>query len=237
MFGHSRGGAATIDTMFHDARISAGVSLDTGSVLFTGDNGLPPSDVVTAELDRPLGLMCSLDEPCSSPQLVDFATRLRGPHPMRQLPILHNGYTDFVVFNAQAERVDPAVAAWRRDPQMFWLALAFVDFSSVPKCHDRHEKYVVRNGVDDAVVTDANAQTCATLQRPGCRWSWVLREQGDRSLDATANLGVKLAKSPDCGRPEFDTICAHAQPRSTLTCSQGMLGPSSSIAASKSATS
>lgn len=111
MFGHSRGGAATIDTMFYDPRISAGVSLDTGSVLFTGDTGLPPSEVVTAGLDRPLGLLCSLDVPCSSPQLVDFATHLRGPHPMRQFPILHNGFTDFVVFNPQAENVDPTVAA------------------------------------------------------------------------------------------------------------------------------
>jgi dienelactone hydrolase len=117
MFGHSRGGAATIDTMFHDPRISAGVSLDTGSVLFTGDNGLPPSDVVTAGLAQPLGLMCSLDAPCSSPQLIDFASHLHAPHPMRQLPILHNGYTDFVLFNPQAERIDATVAAQMNDDE------------------------------------------------------------------------------------------------------------------------
>ena len=34
MFGHSRGGAATIDTMFHEPRVQAGVSLDTGVILF-----------------------------------------------------------------------------------------------------------------------------------------------------------------------------------------------------------
>jgi hypothetical protein len=56
MFGHSRGGAATIDTMFHDARIRAGISLDTGSVLF-GDDVTPPNGVLTAGLDQPLGLM------------------------------------------------------------------------------------------------------------------------------------------------------------------------------------
>ena len=110
MFGHSRGGAATIDTMFHDARIRAGVSLDTGSILF-GDDVTPPSEVATAGLDRPLGLMCSLDVPCGSPHLVDFVSRLRGPHKEKDLNILHNGYTDFVVFNAQAARVDPALAA------------------------------------------------------------------------------------------------------------------------------
>ena len=55
--------------------------------------------------------MCSLDVPCGSPHLVDFVSRLRGPHKEKQLNILHNGYTDFVVFNAQVARVDPAVAA------------------------------------------------------------------------------------------------------------------------------
>ena len=110
MFGHSRGGAATIDTMFHDARIRAGVSLDTGSILF-GDDVTTPSEVATAGLDRPLGLMCSLDVPCGSPHLVDFVSRLRGPHKEKELNILHNGYTDFVVFNAQAARVDPTLAA------------------------------------------------------------------------------------------------------------------------------
>jgi hypothetical protein len=60
---------------------------------------------------------------------------------------------------------------------------AFVDFSSVPK---RHEEYDVLDGVDDAVVTSANAKTLAVLQRPGCRWAWVLREQADHSLDATS---------------------------------------------------
>jgi hypothetical protein len=110
MFGHSRGGAATIDTMFHDPRVEAGASLDTGVVLF-GDDTTPPSEVVTAGLDQPLGLMCSLGAPCTTtPYLVDFLPRLRGPHPVLDLPVLHNGYTDFVVFNAQAARVDPAVA-------------------------------------------------------------------------------------------------------------------------------
>jgi hypothetical protein len=111
MFGHSRGGAATIDSMFHDARISAGVSLDTGAILF-GDDATPPSEVSTTGLDQPLGLMCSLVAPCgTTPYLVDFVPLLRAPHPSRDLPVLHNGYTDFVVFNPQAQRVDPAVAA------------------------------------------------------------------------------------------------------------------------------
>jgi hypothetical protein len=84
MFGHSRGGAATIDTMFHDARIRAGVSLDTGVILW-GSDPTPPSEVTTAGLGRPVGLMCSLEAPCSSPYLQDFVARLRGPHREREL--------------------------------------------------------------------------------------------------------------------------------------------------------
>src|SRR6185436_3698127 len=111
MFGHSRGGAATIDTLFHDQRVAAGVSLDTGSILF-GDEVTPPSEVVTAGLDQPLGLACSMQFACTTtPYLIDFLPRLRGAHPLLDLPVLHNGYTDFVVFNAQAAQVDPAVAA------------------------------------------------------------------------------------------------------------------------------
>jgi hypothetical protein len=110
MFGHSRGGAATIDTLFHDSRVTAGVSLDTGGILF-GDDVTPPSEVVTAGLDQPLGLTCSIGFPCTTtPYLIDFLPRLRGAHPVLDLPVLHNGYTDFVVFNAQAAQVDRAVA-------------------------------------------------------------------------------------------------------------------------------
>jgi len=110
MFGHSRGGAATIDTMFHDARIRAGVSLDTGVILW-GSDSTPPSEVTTVGLDRPVGLMCSLEAPCSSPYLLDFVSRLSGPHREKELNILHNGYTDFVVFNAEAAQIDPVLGA------------------------------------------------------------------------------------------------------------------------------
>ena len=57
-------------------------------------------------------MACSIQFACTTtPYLVDFQQRLRGPHPVIDLPVLHNGYTDFVVFNAQAAKVDPAVAA------------------------------------------------------------------------------------------------------------------------------
>jgi hypothetical protein len=106
MFGHSRGAAATPEVMFRDPRVVAGVGLDIGTILFFGD---PPGEVVAAGLDRAFGTMCSLDLRCDLPFIVDFVSHLRGPHPVEQLDILHTGYTDFVVFNPEAARADPAI--------------------------------------------------------------------------------------------------------------------------------
>jgi hypothetical protein len=36
---------------------------------------------------------------------------MRAPHPVKSLDIQHNGFTDFVVFNPQAQRADPEIAA------------------------------------------------------------------------------------------------------------------------------
>jgi hypothetical protein len=102
MFGHSWGGAATAEFMLRDPRVLAGVNLD-GSAL---------GDVVTAGLDRPFGLMLSrLHTPENVPETFEFISNLRGPHPIERLDILHAGYTDFVVFNPELARVDPALGA------------------------------------------------------------------------------------------------------------------------------
>jgi hypothetical protein len=53
----------------------------------------------------------SLDVPCGSSQVVDLVSALHGGHQEKDLSILHNGYTDFVVFNAQAKRTAPVVGA------------------------------------------------------------------------------------------------------------------------------
>ena len=99
MFGHSRGGAATAEVMYHHPEVVAGVDLD----------GSPRGDVIAAGLDRPLGFMLSRIFDPDDPGLVDFLSKLRGPHPLRQLDVLHYGYTDWVVFNPQANRADPAL--------------------------------------------------------------------------------------------------------------------------------
>jgi hypothetical protein len=89
--------------MVHHPQVVAGVDID----------GSPRGEVVAAGLDQPLGLMLSLDQPLeNNPLLAEFLGNLRGPHPVRQLPIHHYGYTDWVVFNRQATKADPALGAY-----------------------------------------------------------------------------------------------------------------------------
>jgi alpha-beta hydrolase superfamily lysophospholipase len=102
MFGHSLGGAAAAQTMLQDARVIAGVDLD--GTLF--------GRVVTAGLHRPFGVMLARDHTADQdPSLAQFLGHLAGPHPTRTLDVLHNGYTDWVVFNPEAARGDPALGA------------------------------------------------------------------------------------------------------------------------------
>jgi hypothetical protein len=111
MFGHSRGAAATPELMLREPRIAAGVGLDIATALFFGGPDSPPGDVVEAGLDRPFAFMCSLVQPCDLPFVTDFASRLRGPHRSSTQAIQHTGFADFIVLNAEAARIDPAVGA------------------------------------------------------------------------------------------------------------------------------
>ena len=102
MFGHSFGGSTAGEAMRVDPRIRAGVSLD-GTII---------GPMLTEGLDRPFGMMLSAD--LVPEELEDIATlgsNMRAPHPVQTLGIHHHGYTDFVLFNAQAQRSDPAVGA------------------------------------------------------------------------------------------------------------------------------
>ena len=102
MYGHSLGGAAAAETMLVDARVRAGVNLDGG----------PRGAVVQQGLDRPFGLMHEPFAPGDFEFLFkQFIAGLRGPHPIVELPVAHNGFTDFVVFNPQAAAADPALGA------------------------------------------------------------------------------------------------------------------------------
>ena len=105
------------------------------------------------------------------------------------------------------------------------------------KPHDDHQEHVVFDCVDDAAIADPDTKTWPTLESTCARRSRILGEQGDCALDATTKLRIELAQGAGCRRTQLNAIRAHSQPRSALTCSHGMFGPSSAIAASKAATS
>lgn len=46
----------------------------------------------------------------------------------------------------------------------------------MPKGDDDDQEHIVVDGVDDAVVTDANAKTEASFQCAGGWWTWFLRQ-------------------------------------------------------------
>jgi len=103
IFGHSMGGATAAEALLRYGVLRAGVDLD----------GTPRGGVLSAGLDEPFGTMLSdlrtvehIDD-----GIFDWFALLRGPHPVRQLDVYHNGFTDFVVFAPEAALVDPAMAA------------------------------------------------------------------------------------------------------------------------------
>jgi len=107
LFGHSNGGAAAGEAMLQHGEIGAGVNLDG---FIPGGSFLPSGDLLTAGLDRPFGLMLGLDQrPEGLREIEIFLSNMRAPHPVRLLDIRHYGFSDFVVFNPQAQRADPAL--------------------------------------------------------------------------------------------------------------------------------
>jgi hypothetical protein len=100
IFGHSNGGAAAAVAIHRHTQIRAGVNLD----------GFIPAELVAVGLDRPFGLMTGLDQrPQEQRDVEVFLSNMRAPHRERALDIRHYGFTDFVVFNPQALRADPAL--------------------------------------------------------------------------------------------------------------------------------
>lgn len=100
IFGHSNGGKAAAAAISRHPQIRAGVNLD----------GMIPAELITAGLDRPFGLMRGLDPPPEELRDIEtFLSNMRGAHPVRTLDIHHFGFSDFVVFNPQAQRADPTL--------------------------------------------------------------------------------------------------------------------------------
>lgn len=104
MFGHSLGGSATAEAVRLYPELEAGVDLD-GSVR---------GQVFQVGLDKPFGGMLST---IRSVDNIDdgidaWFAGLRGPHALVQLDdVYHDGFSDFVVFNPQAQAFDPALGA------------------------------------------------------------------------------------------------------------------------------
>ena len=112
-----------------------------------------------------------------------------------------------------------------------------VDVTPMSQSHQDHQEHVVFDGVDDAVVADADAKPWSAPKGLCTRWARIGGEQGDGALDAAAGLRIELTQRPCGRRAKLKVVCTHSQPRSALTCSHGMFGPSSAIAASNAATS
>src|ERR1019366_6878196 len=101
--------------------------------------------------------------------------------------------------------------------------------------YDYNKEHLVCHGVDDSVFPDPDSVTRSSAQRPGRRRPRILREERDRALNPRPSLWVKLLKRPRSCGAQLNPVRGQIQPRSTLTCSQGMLSPSSAMAASKAA--
>jgi pimeloyl-ACP methyl ester carboxylesterase len=100
ILGHSNGGKAAAVAISRHPRIRAGVNLD----------GMIPPELISAGLNRPFGLMLGLDaRPEELRDIETFLSNMRAPHPVRTPDIHHYGFSDFVVFNPQAQRADPTL--------------------------------------------------------------------------------------------------------------------------------
>jgi dienelactone hydrolase len=100
ILGHSDGGKAAGVAISRHPQIRAGANLD----------GMIAAELITAGLDRPFGLMLGLDAtPEELSDIETFLSNMRAPYAVRTLEIHHYGFSDFVVFNPQAQGADPAL--------------------------------------------------------------------------------------------------------------------------------
>ena len=108
-----------------------------------------------------------------------------------------------------------------------------VDIAAVTEGHDHNQQDIVGHGVDDSVFTDSDSVARSTAERPGRGRARVLGEQRYGALNARPNVWVQFLERPRSRGAQLDPVGGHTQPRSALTCSQGMFAPSSAIDASK----
>src|SRR5665647_522846 len=105
----------------------------------------------------------------------------------------------------------------------------------MPDPHYDHRQDVVLDRVDDSVVADADAQVAGSIfQSARARGPWVHRKLQDGPPNPSPHLRMHLAHLSFGSRQNLNGI-GHVQPRSRMTCFQGMGSPPSARAASTAA--
>jgi hypothetical protein len=78
---------------------------------------------------------------------------------------------------------------------------AVVDLAAMTHPQDKDEELIIMNLVDDAVVAGSDPPLAGTTNETGCgRWTRILSEEFEDGLDASSNVGIKLAELASCRR-------------------------------------
>lgn len=80
--------------------------------------------------------------------------------------------------------------------------------------YDYNQEHALVDGVDDAVVSDADPHPEAgtTMQSSCARRAGILTEEGDRPVDARLVCRVDAPQSLERGGPNLDSVLAHSAP-------------------------
>lgn len=144
-------------------------------------------------------------------------------------------HTPSVVSSLTAAKLRFILTTIRRDGLWclisLWLVTAVDSLSVAEGKHDDKED-VILDCIDDAVVAHPHAVGVAGSQFLRAWGSGVGSKKGDGAPDAVRVRLWNRTQGFDCSGPKLNAI-GHCQPRSALTCSQGILPPSSASASSK----
>ena len=78
---------------------------------------------------------------------------------------------------------------------------AVVDLAAMAHPQDKDEELIIMNLVDDAVVAGSDPPLAGTTDETGCgRWTRILGEEFEDGLDASSDVGIKLAELASCRR-------------------------------------
>ena len=112
-----------------------------------------------------------------------------------------------IVVNTRRSRPERAFAERRR-----WLNV--VDVAAMAERYDYNQEHALVDGVNDAVVADANLHPEAgtTVQSFCARRAGILTEEDNRPMDASLIRGMDVPQGLDRGWPNLDSVLAHSAP-------------------------